>query len=121
MSPNSTKARKLRTRAARYTIIDNVLFKKVFSLPLFKCLTKNDARYTLIEVHEGVYGNHTRGQSLAHNILRQGYFWPSLKKIPMNSSENATNAKDLSPSSELLWKGWPQFLAHGPSQNRGLT
>ena len=32
------------------------------------------------EIHEGVYGNHSGGYSLAQKILRQGYFWPTMRK-----------------------------------------
>ena len=32
------------------------------------------------EVHEGICGNHSGGASLAHKILRQGYYWPTLHK-----------------------------------------
>ncbi|KAL0319672.1 UNVERIFIED_CONTAM: hypothetical protein Sradi_5228700 [Sesamum radiatum] len=32
------------------------------------------------EVHEGSYGNHSRGRSLAGKVLQQGYFWPSIQK-----------------------------------------
>ena len=57
--PDSTEAKKLRTRAARYTIIDNVLFNKSFSLLLLRCLRENEAQYALSEFHEGICGNHT--------------------------------------------------------------
>ena len=32
------------------------------------------------EVHEGIYGNHSGARSLAHKILRIGYFWPTLNQ-----------------------------------------
>ncbi|XP_022871547.1 uncharacterized protein LOC111390699 [Olea europaea var. sylvestris] len=34
---NSAEARKLRTRSARYTLIDNVLYKRGYSTPLLRC------------------------------------------------------------------------------------
>ncbi|KAL2462074.1 rve domain-containing [Abeliophyllum distichum] len=58
MPQDSAEARRLRTRAARYTLIDEVLFNKGFSLPLLRCLREDEAKYTLGEVHEGVCGNH---------------------------------------------------------------
>ena len=32
------------------------------------------------EIHEGICGNHAGGQALAHKVLRQGYYWPTMKK-----------------------------------------
>ncbi|KAK0575146.1 hypothetical protein LWI29_034598 [Acer saccharum] len=32
----------------------------------------------LRSIHSGVCGNHTGGKSLAHKILRQGFYWPTL-------------------------------------------
>ncbi|KAK3018400.1 hypothetical protein RJ639_003855 [Escallonia herrerae] len=32
------------------------------------------------EVHEGICGQHLGGRSLAHKILRQGYYWPGMQK-----------------------------------------
>ena len=39
-------------------------------MPLLKCTTPLEAKYILREIHEGAYGNHTEGQSLAFKALR---------------------------------------------------
>lgn len=36
--------------------------------------------YVLSEIHEGVCKNHTTGKSLAHKIICQSYYWPTLSK-----------------------------------------
>ncbi|XP_073031230.1 uncharacterized protein [Primulina eburnea] len=38
------------------------------------------ADYVLREIHEGICGNHLGGKALAGKTLRQGYFWPTMKK-----------------------------------------
>ncbi|KZV35137.1 hypothetical protein F511_06843 [Dorcoceras hygrometricum] len=73
------EARKLRMRAARFTIIDGELYKRGYSQPYLKCLTPSNAEYVLREIHEGICGNHSGGRSLAGKALRQGYFWPTMK------------------------------------------
>ncbi|XP_073022575.1 uncharacterized protein [Primulina eburnea] len=73
-------ARKLRVRAARFTIIDGELYKRGYSQPFLKCLTPSKADYVLREIHEGICGNHLGGKALAGKTLRQGYFWPTMKK-----------------------------------------
>ena len=66
-----SKSAKLRIRAARYILIDDVLYKKSFSLLYLRCLGPNEAHYVLREIHEGICGNHLGSRSLSHKTLRQ--------------------------------------------------
>ncbi|KAK2999425.1 hypothetical protein RJ639_022725 [Escallonia herrerae] len=74
------EARNLRVKAARYALVEGVLYKKSFSLPYLRCLRPSESFYTLQEVHEGICGQHLRGRTLAQKILRQGYYWPTMQK-----------------------------------------
>ena len=65
-----SKAAKLRIRAARYILIDDVLYKKSFSLPYLKCLGPKEAQYALREIHEGICGQHIDDRSLSYKALR---------------------------------------------------
>ena len=71
---NKTKSRVLRLKVARYVIYDNKLYRRGYSMPLLKCVAPSEARYIMREIHEGICGNHARGQSLAFKTLRQGYY-----------------------------------------------
>ncbi|KAM6556222.1 hypothetical protein CsatB_003241 [Cannabis sativa] len=77
---DNMEARKLRQRATRYVIYDGRLYRRSFSQPLLKCIDGEDCDYILREVHEGICGNHTKGNSLALKIMRQGYYWPTLRQ-----------------------------------------
>lgn len=77
-------ARKLRMRSARYTLIENVLYKRGYTLPLLKCVSGREAEYVLQEIHKGICISHFGSQMLAHKAVRVGYFWPGMNK---NSSE----------------------------------
>ena len=68
------EARKLRVRAARYVLIDEVLYKRGFSQPYLRCLTSDEANYVLREIHEGACGNHSGARSLIHKVVRAGYY-----------------------------------------------
>ncbi|XP_020205690.1 uncharacterized protein LOC109790856 [Cajanus cajan] len=72
------EAKKLRTLAARYTLIVGELYKRGLSTPLLKCLTPEQAHYVLREVHEGVCGTHSGSRTLAAKVVRTGYYWPTL-------------------------------------------
>ncbi|GKV52230.1 hypothetical protein SLEP1_g58821 [Rubroshorea leprosula] len=71
---------KLRKKASRYTLVNDVLYKRSFSLPLLRCLNPYEAEYALREVHEGVCGSYISARTLAHKVLRQGYYWPNMYK-----------------------------------------
>ncbi|XP_073288977.1 uncharacterized protein [Primulina huaijiensis] len=64
-------ARKLRIRAARFTIIDGEVYKRGYSQLFLKCLIPSKADYVLCEIHEGICGNHLGGKALAAKTLRQ--------------------------------------------------
>ncbi|KAL0447284.1 UNVERIFIED_CONTAM: hypothetical protein Slati_1856300 [Sesamum latifolium] len=73
-------ARRIKFKAARFTIVGDELYKRTIDGPLLKCLDEERAKYVLRKIHEGSCGNHSGGRSLAQKVTRQGYFWPTLVK-----------------------------------------
>ncbi|XP_075649799.1 uncharacterized protein LOC142620287 [Castanea sativa] len=73
------EARKLRIRAAKYVLIDKVLYKRGFSQPCLRCLTPNESNYVLREVHEGACGNYSGARSLVHKVFRASYYWLTIQ------------------------------------------
>ena len=68
------KARKLRVRAAKFVLMDEVLYKKGFSQPYLRCLTTSDSHCVLRDVYKGAYRNHSGARSLVHKIVCVGYY-----------------------------------------------
>ena len=33
----------------------------------------------LVDIHEGIYGGHFNGLSMAQRLLRAGYYWPTMQ------------------------------------------
>ena len=54
------ESQRLKVRVAHFVLIADVLYKRGFSRPFLRCLTSDEADYVMREVHEGVYGNHSR-------------------------------------------------------------
>ena len=71
-------ARKLKVWAARFVLIKDVLYKRGFSRPYLRCLGNEEVDYIMREVHEGVYGNHSRSRSLIHKLVQTRYYWPTM-------------------------------------------
>ncbi|KAI5344548.1 hypothetical protein L3X38_012425 [Prunus dulcis] len=74
------EARKLRMKAAKYAHIENIIFKKSFSVPYLRCLNPSKAKWIMKDLHEGTCGNHSGRRSLAHKAITQGYFWPYMAR-----------------------------------------
>ncbi|XP_075661771.1 uncharacterized protein LOC142631485 [Castanea sativa] len=66
---NKVDARKLKVKAARFILIKDVLYKRGFSRPYLRCLSREEADYVMREVHEGVCGKYSRSRSLVHKLL----------------------------------------------------
>ncbi|XP_074324068.1 uncharacterized protein LOC141660988 [Apium graveolens] len=80
------EAMRIKYKVARYVIYDGVLYRIGYIMPLLKCIDRDECNYILREVHEGICGNHSGGSSLAQKILRQGYYWPTIKKDALEFS-----------------------------------
>ena len=68
-------AKRLRIKAAKYVLIDEVLYKRGFSQPYLSCLALDEPNYVLREVHEGACGNHLGAKALVHKVVYAGYYW----------------------------------------------
>ena len=73
------KAKKLRIKATKYVLIDEVLYKKGFSQPYLRCLAPDKSNYVLREVHEEAWGNHSGVRALVHKVVRPSYYWPTIQ------------------------------------------
>ncbi|KAJ9539132.1 hypothetical protein OSB04_031865 [Centaurea solstitialis] len=75
------EARKTRSKASRYTIFEDQLYRRSTSGLILRCITnKEHMNQILQEMHDGECGNHSGGRSLANRISRQGYYWPTLRE-----------------------------------------
>ncbi|KAL8486162.1 hypothetical protein ACS0TY_023027 [Phlomoides rotata] len=70
LSQESIEANRLCIRAARYTIIRDQLYKRGFSLPLLKCLTKEQGELVLKEIHGGCFVPNSPTQKYNRKQLR---------------------------------------------------
>jgi ribonuclease HI len=111
---DQAEAKKVRRRAARFTIIDDVLYKRSYIYPLLRCVSKDQGNYILREVHEGVCGNHSGARMLTKKVLRAGYYWPTMKEDAMDLVKKCRPCQEYSniphqPPQELtsLSSPWP--------------
>ncbi|GAV91138.1 RVT_3 domain-containing protein, partial [Cephalotus follicularis] len=77
---NKMEAKRIIYRANRFQLMNGILYKRSYTMPLLRCLSPSEVDYALREVHEDICGNHIGGRPLSYRILKQGYFWPTMHK-----------------------------------------
>ncbi|KAJ3689951.1 hypothetical protein LUZ61_019115 [Rhynchospora tenuis] len=73
-------ARKIKRWSLEFTIIEDELCKKGYHHPWLTCVGKVKAAELLNETHQGICGSHQGPRTLGKRIMRQGYYWPTLRK-----------------------------------------
>lgn len=61
-----------------FSIIEDTLYRRGFSLPFLRHVHDRKVKMRLTEVYEGKCGEHAGSQILAHKLLRQWYYWSTL-------------------------------------------
>ena len=64
MPSDLDEARKIKKRATRFTILNDVLYKRGFQLTYLRCIEQDEAKYIMEEVHKDICGDHLKARSL---------------------------------------------------------
>ncbi|XP_058764605.1 uncharacterized protein LOC131638060 [Vicia villosa] len=111
---DAKEASAIKRRACSYTIVENKLYRRGFSIPLLKCVDASQALEILRELHEGINGQHLGGRSLARKALRAGYYWPTMQQDAKEHVQKCDKCQrhadmHLAPLNELksLSSPWP--------------
>ncbi|RDX77557.1 Gypsy retrotransposon integrase-like protein 1, partial [Mucuna pruriens] len=71
--------RTLRRLAVGYLLSGSALYKRNADMTLLRCVDHQEAERIIEEVHEGTFGTHASGHTLARKILRARYYWTKLE------------------------------------------
>jgi len=74
------EGRKVKINAARYTLVDGTLFRHGFTHLILTCVSGDECTRIMVELHEGIYGSHVGGRSLASKVVRAGFYWPTVRQ-----------------------------------------
>nr|AAM22019.1 Putative polyprotein [Oryza sativa Japonica Group]AAP52695.1 retrotransposon protein, putative, unclassified [Oryza sativa Japonica Group] len=77
-NPSQLASRKLRYKALKYTLLDDELYYRTIDGVLLKCLSTDQAKVVIGEVHEGICGTHQSAHKMKWLLRRAGYFWPTM-------------------------------------------
>ena len=62
----------------KYALLDDQLYYKTVDGVLLKCLSQEEARVLMGEVHEGIYEAHQSAYKMKWVICMSRYFWPTI-------------------------------------------
>ncbi|GJQ94238.1 reverse transcriptase domain-containing protein [Tanacetum coccineum] len=72
------KARAIRRKSARYTVINGILYKKSYLGLWLRCVGPLQANYVLREIHKGSYSMHAGTRSVVTKAIRTRNYWPTM-------------------------------------------
>ena len=91
-----TEVEKIQKKAPRYWLSEEQkLYKWLYSKPYLLCVHPEVVEALMEELHKGMCDSHTRGRSLSHRALTQGYWWPSMQSLLKIMSGSVINVKDM--------------------------
>jgi hypothetical protein len=76
--PKKVRDRKARCQALKYTLMGGELYCRIIDGLLLKCLSKEQAKVAMEEVHEGMYGTHQSAHKMKWMLKRAGFYWPTM-------------------------------------------
>ena len=63
--------------AKRYTLVEGDLYRRGANGILMRCITREEGRDLLTEIHGGECGNHSGSRTLVGKAFRHGFYWPT--------------------------------------------
>ncbi|GAU49857.1 hypothetical protein TSUD_374390 [Trifolium subterraneum] len=69
----------LRRLSSSFLLNEEVLYKRIFDMVLLRCVDKHEADLLMHEIHEGSFGTHPNGHTMAKKMLRAGYYWLTME------------------------------------------
>ena len=68
----------LRRFLAKFFLSNGLLYKRNHDSTLLLCVDKKEAEEIMEDMHDGLFGTHSSGHTMAKKILRAGYYWSTM-------------------------------------------
>ena len=70
--------RRIRFQATKYVLLDDELYYRTIDGVLLRCVSNDESKSLMGEIHEGVCGAHQSAFKMKWMIRRNGYYWPTI-------------------------------------------
>jgi ribonuclease HI len=105
---------KMKHRTRNYKIINEQLYKQGICEPLLKCISSEEGKELLSEIHSGICGNHAGARTIVGKAFRQGLYWPTAQsdskeiiKTCHNCQISANKTNAPATSLQVIEPTWP--------------
>jgi hypothetical protein len=88
---------KMAARARSYTIVGGQLYKKGVVHPLLKCISQDEGKELLSEIHSSSCGSHIGSRALSAKAIRQGFYWPTHVRDTEQITKTCEACQNFSP------------------------
>ena len=117
---DKNETRRLRIKATKQVLINEVLYKRGFSQTYLRCLAPDELSNVLREVHERAYGNHSGARALVHKVVRAGYYWPTIQAYAKAYIKVCDQCQHISNVPKQPSKCLTPMMAPSPFAQQGL-
>ena len=117
---DANEARKIRKRVARFTILNDILYKRGFSMPYLKYVDDNEAKYILEEIHKGICGDHAGPRSLVSKVIRIDYLWPTMQVDALELVKKCDKCQQFRNVQRLLMERMTMITSPWPFAQWGI-
>ena len=88
----------IKRKAPRFWVSkEGLLYRRSFTGPYLLCVHPDKVKDFFFEIHEGICGSHTRGRSLAHRAISQGYWWPYMQADALKYVQECDKCQRFAP------------------------
>jgi hypothetical protein len=106
-------------QAKNYLILEDTLYRQGVDFIFCRCLTHEEAKLVINDFHTGACGSHLSGLETSKNILRVGYFWPTLIKDCIKSLKKCHPCQIFSRNMRAHPAPMFHVITVGPFTKRG--
>jgi hypothetical protein len=113
-NPNHSRDKKVRCQVMKYMLVDDKLYRRTTEGLLLKCLSKEEAKAAMGEVHDGMCRVHQAAHKMKWPLRRAGVLWPTMLKDCFDYNKGCESCQkfgklQIAPASMLhpIVKSWP--------------
>ncbi|GJR21985.1 reverse transcriptase domain-containing protein [Tanacetum coccineum] len=108
------RARAVKRKSQRYSVVNGILYKKSFLGPWLRCVRPLQANYVLREIHEGSCSMHAGTRSVVSKAFQIGYYWPTKDARALiwackNCQENRPILRNPQQKLNPITSPWPFY------------
>src|SRR3954463_163721 len=111
---DEVEAKQVVRKSKSYSVINNELYRNSVAKIPQRCITEEEGRLVLQDIHSGECGHHASSRTLVTKAFRSGFFWPNALRDAKNIVDHCKGCQFYAdqprkPASELktIPLAWP--------------